>query len=197
MSEITNYLSPESFNDFIRAVPKVAFKTHSRNLMTAYEYQMLYKITYYCALRISETLNLEKEDLLLDRKICLIRNAKTGKGKIQKTTIAPPLINQLADFVKNRTGKLFHTTRQTVWKYAKAAGKIAGLNIGEEQKVKSIDGIWTHLFRKSYSKFMAQNGASREIRQCKLRHSFRDSQDTYDAVDINTVKAWEKRYFEL
>ena len=195
--EITNYLSPDAFRKFLDALILLPrFNTHSRNFLKPLDFQYIFKITYYCALRISETLNLTVEDFNLDKKILYLRKTKTGKGKIQKTTIPAPLVEELKAYLDKKQGGLFPVTRQTIWVLSKAAGIKAKLSIGEEQKIRSIDGIWTHLFRKSYSKFMRDMGASREIRQCKLRHSFKDSQDTYDAVDINTVKAWENRTFQ-
>ena len=107
----------------------------------------------------------------------------------------PPGIDPVDD-LDLQDGKLFNCTRQTVWKYGKEAGIIAGLNIAEEQKEKSIKGIWTHIFRKSYSKFMQSKGATRGLRMCKLRHTFKDAHDAYDAADINALRIWEKNAFE-
>ena len=199
IEETTNYIDPKSFNKFLKAIPKLEyFKDGKKPPMGALQFQMLFTITYFCALRISETLNLQKRDLQLDRKICLIQHAKTGKGKPQKTTIPPPLEKQLVKYLQNYNDNnsfLFRCTRQTVWKYAKLAGKLAKLEIAEEQKERSIEGIWTHLFRKSYSKWMQSKGASRELRMAKLRHAHKDAHDAYDAVDLNTLKAWENKAF--
>ncbi len=88
---------------------------------------------------------------------------------------------------------LFHTSRSTVWYYAKNAGILAGLNIFEEQENKQIHGIWTHLFRKSCAKRMLYDGDSpKPLVQKKLRHSFREAIDTYIRADINTLLAWEQ-----
>ena len=195
--EATNYLDPKSFYQFIEAIPILEyFRPGKKPPMSASKFQLLFMITYHCALRISETLNLEKEDLQLDKKICIIKRAKTGKGKPQKTTITPFLQMYLKHTSVN-DGKIFSCTRQTVWKYAKEAGLVAGLHIAEEQKERSIEGIWTHIFRKSYSKWMQSKGATRELRMCKLRHAFKDAHDAYDAVDLNTLKAWEKSVFTV
>ncbi len=194
--ETTNYLDPKSFNKFLDAIPKIEnFKPGKKAPMDSSKFILLFQITYFCALRISETLNLTKEDLQLGKRICIIRNAKTGQGKPQKTTIPPPLITLLDWNEAKPQEKLFNCTRQTVWKYAKLAGKLAMLEIAEEQKERSIEGIWTHIFRKSYSKWMQSKGASRELRMAKLRHAFKDAHDAYDAVDLNTLKAWENEAF--
>ena len=43
------------------------------------DFVLLFKITYYCALRISETINLTAGDFHLDKKILILKNTKTGK----------------------------------------------------------------------------------------------------------------------
>jgi len=75
------------------------------------------------------------------------------------------------------------------------SGIAANLDLGEEQTEKSISGYWNHLLRKSYSKWMKEKGASRELRMRKLRHAFKDSQDAYDVADINALLEWEAKQF--
>ncbi len=200
MSELqTNNMDLLTFSKFLNGVCSLKyFGKGKKSPMPKEDFVLLFRITYFCALRISETLNLEFSDFNLDKKILVIRNAKTSKGKPQKTTIPPPLIIELSkhlEFIGHDKRKLFNCTRQTVWKYAKAAGLAAGLNFGEEQKLRSIEGLWTHAFRKGYSKFMQSNGASRELRMLKLRHSFTDAQDAYDVTDLNSLIAWENKIF--
>ena len=195
MSELqTNNMDLMTFGKFLAAIPKLSyFNKGKKPPMSAAQFQLLFRITYFCALRISETLKLTASNFHLDKKILVLENSKTGKGRPQKTTIPPPLTAQLSKLSSDEL--IFSCTRQTVWKYAKAAGEAAGLNFGEEQKIRSINGIWTHAFRKGYSKFMQSNGASRELRMLKLRHSFKDAQDAYDVTDLNSLIAWEKRIF--
>ena len=68
---------------------------------------------------------------------------------------------------------------------------MAKLDLGEQQRQRYIKGAWTHLLRKSRSKMMKFLGASRELRMCKLRHTFEDAQDAYDVEDINALIKWE------
>ena len=204
MSELqTNNMDLLTFSKFIKGVATLEYFGKGKKApMPKEDFILLFRITYFCALRISETLNLTAGDFHLDKKILILKNTKTGKNKktgkytIQKTTIPPPLIAFLEAYRHFKPDeKLFSCTRQTVWKYAKVAGRAAGLNFGEEQKVRSIEGLWTHAFRKGYSKFMQTNGASRELRMLKLRHSFTDAQDAYDVTDLNSLIAWEKKVF--
>jgi len=107
------------------------------------------------------------------------------------------MVQPLGDYIKhlNDNDKLFPISRQTVIVWGKIIAEKAGLELGEEQKEKSIGGYWTHLMRKSYSKWMKEKGASRELRMRKLRHAFKDSQDAYDVADINALLEWESKQF--
>ncbi len=160
--------------------------------------QLFFKILYYCALRVSEVINLEKDDINLERNILRVRRAKTGKN--QKTSIPKPLVYALEELLKLCPNKLFDITRQTVWTYGKKAGKLAGLNIFEDQEKREIEGVWTHLFRKSYAKMMYEAGASVVLIDVKLRHSHKspsmaDSTFTYIKPDINALIEWENKHF--
>lgn len=164
--------------------------------MTADQFILLVDTLYEMGLRVSEGLNLEKRDVDLEHRILKIRNAKTGKGKVQRTTITPRMIEPLRKHITKLkdTDKLFQVSRMTVWQYCKNASIMAGLPIYEAQKEREISGVWTHLFRKSCSKRMKALGADRELRMLKLRHAFKDAHDTYDAVDLNALLDWEAKH---
>ena len=165
--------------------------------MSPDHFVMLFRLMYGCGLRVSEALHLTRHDIDLQNKILKVREAKTGKGKIQKTTILPSDATRLKKFFEKFDCKddeqIFRTSRSTVWYYAKNAGLLAGLNIAEEQDNKQINGIWTHLFRKSCAKRMLYDGdAPRPLVQKKLRHSFLEAVDTYLRADINALLKWEQ-----
>ena len=209
----TNYLSPYLFyNKFlfwlVRLQPFVA--TSGKPPVDANTFVNAMRIQYGCGLRVSEGLNLIKSDFDLNHRMLTIRMPKTGRKRkfrsdgtiiesmiAQKTTILPydiPVIEKhLAGLSKNDI--VFPINRHFVWEYAKDAGRLAGLNISEIQKTKVIDGVWTHLMRKSCSKRMAELGASRELRMKKLRHAFRDAHDAYDTIDYNALLEWEDKQF--
>jgi integrase len=195
----TNYLDPETFyNKFLFWLQRLDPFVNSikKPPMSAMQFVWAAELQYGCGLRVSEMLNLEKKDFDLKHRILIIRNPKTAKGKIQKTTILPYHIRGLEIFLElfKDGDKIFPTSRQTIWKYYKNAGAVAGLNIFESQNERDIANIWTHLLRKSCSKRMQALGASRELRMRKLRHSFRDAHDAYDVVDLNTLLDWEAEH---
>ena len=211
--KISNYLSPELFyNKFlfwlIRIQPFIL--ETGRPPMNANSFVTAYRVQYGCGLRISEVLNLKKKDIDLNHRLVTIAKPKTGhrvtfksNGSFvdnitpQRTTILPYDIEMLDKYMNglDKDDKLFTTNRHIMWQYAKDAGNLAGLNIGEIQNIKTIDGVWTHLMRKSCSKRMRDLGATRELAMVKLRHVNHDAHDTYDRPDLNLLLDWELEHF--
>ena len=200
----TNYLSPENLVKLVLALPKIPYFTSEYNKlrMDIFDFEALYKICYYCALRITEGLRLEAEDFDLEHRVLKLKPrpgaAKTFKkmgDKIQKTSINPVIVEELKDYLKDKSGPLFHCSRVTAWKYAKLAGNLAGLKVYEEQKQRSIEGVWTHLFRKSYAKLMESKGATPSLIMLKGRWSPREMYQTYTKPSLNALIEWEALNF--
>lgn len=197
----TNYMDEDRFQKFlfwlVRLEPFINLE--HRYPMDANHFVGLFKILYDCGLRISEALKLTKKDFDLQHRILRIHDAKTGKGKVQKTTILPHDIPWLQKLLTDKKDDeiIFPTTRMTVWKYGRNAGRLAGLDIFESQHERDISNVWTHLFRKSCAKRMRKMGAGLELCQIKLRHSFQYSIDHYVNPDINALLEWEAEHFPL
>ena len=213
--EKSNYLSPYLFyNHFLywvtRLHPFVSPK--GKPPMDSKGFVNAYRVQYGSGLRITELISLRVADVDLNNRILTIQKAKTGKhfGKMradgtvieeyipQKATILPFDIYMLEEHMKTLSKKdlLFPANRHIMWQYARDAGNYAGLQIGEVQRVKVINNVWTHLMRKSCSKRMQELGASRELRMLKLRHAMKDAHDAYDMPDINTLLRWENQQFD-
>lgn len=209
----TNYMTPYVFyNKFlfwlVRLQPFI--NETGRPPMNADSFVRLFRILYGCGLRVTEGISLEKRDIDLNHRLLTIRKPKTGHKKkfrtdgtvvdnvqSQRTTILPydiPMLEKHLDQLSSHD-KLFPANRHIVWQYGKDAGNLAGLNIGEIQGSKIIDGVWNHLMRKSCSKRMQELGASRELRMLKLRHVFRDAHDAYDVADLNALLNFEAQHF--
>ena len=198
LSKTTNYLSPYQFyNKFLFWVPRLeSFISKQNKLpMSANAFVLAYRIQYGSGLRVTELISLKKQDINLNHRLLLITKAKTGYN--QRATILPYDISSLEKHLDSLSKEdiVFPTNRHILWEYAKDAGRLAGLNIAEIQKQKVIDGVWTHLMRKSCSKRMAELGASRELRMVKLRHAMKDAHDAYDLPDVNALLEWEDQQF--
>lgn len=157
----------------------------------------------YChGLRISEVLGLTKLDFDFDRSILTLNKTKTGfkkvdgvkKRKKQFTSIPPDLPKKVIQGINesNDVQILFPFTRQLIWSYVKKASKMAGLELGEQQDERYIEGAWTHLIRKSRAKMMIEKGAPEVMVKVKLRHTFSVT-ERYTKPDINALIEWERK----
>lgn len=195
LEDSTNYMNPQMYQEFKWGLRRLEpFTSDSgRPPMSSFDYCMMFDVQIECGLRITEVLNLIKEDFDLKHRILKLWNPKTKKGGYQKTTLTPKLIPTLDNYLKrfSNSDQVFPVNRQNAWRYAKDAGRLAGLSIFEEHDNHDIEGVWTHMFRKACSKRMQELGASRELRMLKLRHAFKDAHDAYDKVDINALLKWE------
>lgn len=149
----------------------------------------------------------------IDCKVC------SGKFKLRKaqyTTIHPKYVEGLKKYImakwNNRPDArepIFATNRHTLWSYAKQAGKMAGLNVFEQQDDRLIEGVWTHLFRKSRAQQMMLDASSDEtsdfvfeLVKIKLRHStkardvtFRYTNKIGQKLGLNDLLEWEKKHY--
>jgi len=155
--------------------------------------QMALWVQYCHALRISEVLNLDREDFDFEHKILSLHNTKTGKGKKQFTSIPPDFPQWVIEGLFNYglDASLFNFNRQLMWRYVKLACKFANLDLVEQQDQRLIIGAWTHLIRKSRAKLMIELGAAEVMVKVKLRHTF-STTERYTKPDINALIAWER-----
>lgn len=164
--------------------------------MSANQFYWLARIQYGSALRITEALNLIKEDFDLDHRILTIRNPKTKKEGIQKTTILPYDIEKLRKFLSGFQGdeRVFPITRSTAWRYYKNASKLGGLKIFEAKEVIDIEGAWTNLLRSSCAKMYEDLRAKPSMIQRKLRHQPRNITELYTKRDLQALLDWEDKH---
>ncbi|MDE1765562.1 MAG: hypothetical protein KGI27_04700 [Thaumarchaeota archaeon] len=193
----TDLLTPDQFEKFIISIPQITVIEHNRKIhkadwpISSKEFQMLFKMTYYCALGISETLKLHKSDIDLTRKIVSIRKSV---GVHEETSIPPIFIDELEEYLKSHEKKLFQTTRGSAWNYAIAAAKIAGLNLREERKVKDVRKISLLIFKKSWGRRMQKDDASDKLIAIKLRKKSQLS-DKWPIYDIKELIDWEEKKY--
>lgn len=236
---MTNFLSEADFQAFLNSLrqllesnEKTLAQTNRKLSMPIIGFLELFRLVYGCGLRVSEALYVRKSDIDFEKRILVLNNTKTGYkkcnkckgqgcekcnnlGKIRKpqyTTIHPYFLSSLKDYVTSLNGQdlLFNTNRFTVWNYAKQAGKLAGLNVFEQQDERLIEGVWTHLFRKSRAQQMMIDGKSAgedsdylwELVKIKLRHSakgrdvtFRYTNKIGQKLGLNDLLEWEQKHY--
>jgi len=189
-------LSLEEFSTFLGAIPHLdSYKiTHITPTMPAKDFQFLFVLLYFSALRITEVTNLKKSDFDLENKLLTIRK----NNKIETTTILPSLTGDLHNHLKklNEDDYLFISqntekplNRQAVWYYAKNAGSLSGIKLFRKTEGKDLEGMLPLLFRDSYARHMLKQGADPDIVKLKLR-SF--SKNNYGGNTLDDLKEWER-----
>jgi len=195
-----NYLDFERLDLFLDAIPKLKtyrFRQGIPPKMRPRELQMYFKIMFYCCLRSIEGAKLIKSDFDLDHRILILRSPKTNKKGFQKTTLPPPLLEDLEFFLdyKKDNEILFPIAHSTIWNYCKQAGEIANLKIFEELENRSIEGMFSHIFRKSYAKFMEDAGAGPSLIMLKGRWKPHQMYQFYTRPSLVSLIKWEMKIF--
>lgn len=194
-------LTHDDFLKFLDYVPKIKpfGGKYGKPPMLAYEFQMLFKLLFYCALKTNEVLRLKKEDFDLENNLLKVRI----KGNVSKSTTVPPILwGDVKSFLKNKQGKdlLFISKytgktipRQSVWDYAKDIGKLADLKVFQVTETREIEGVSLLVFRDSYTQFMVSNNALPGLVELKLRKT---SRNRYGNNTIHDLKIFERRIFK-
>ena len=194
----TNYLNPSLFFHYLDYVVLLD-EFHNDDIpppMSANQFYWLNRLQFSEAGRISETINHVPLDFDFDHRIVTIRDPKTNKGGVQKTTLLPYDVKPFERFTRKfkENEQMFPITRSTAWRYAKNASILGGLNIFEAKDQVSISGAWTHLMRSSCSKMYQELGASYGMIQRKMRHRPSSVTDRYIKVDLQSLLDWEEEH---
>ena len=197
----TNYLNFDRFYEFEDWLVRLE-SFHSDEIvppMTANQFYWLARIQFSTCTRVSETLKFTPNDFDFDHRIVTIKDPKTNKGGIQKTTLFPFDVKPFEKFCSkfNQNEKLFPITRSTAWKYYKNATILGGLKICGIKDVKIINDGWTHLLRSSCLVMFEDLGAKESIRMRKARHRPRNMAQVYTRMDIQAVLDWEDEHLSV
>lgn len=115
--------------------------------------QMFMKMSYWLALRVSETMKLEVEDFDFDRNEAWLGKTKTEKGAI--ATIPLPFRAELMIYLEGKTGPLFPGWKYiTILKWLEKLGKELNIKAWTEKQSETGEKTKTHIFRKSIGKDM-------------------------------------------
>lgn len=192
----TNHLTPTTFyHDFLDWLVRLE-PFHDDDItppMSANQFYWMARMQFSTGSRISEKLNATKLDYDFDHRIFTIRNPKTNKGGVQKTTILPYDVKPFEKFCNrfSENERLFPITRSTAWKYYKNASILGGLKLCGIKEIKIIDNAWTHLLRSSCAVMYEDLGAKESLIARKMRHSPRSVTQVYTKVDLQTVLDFE------
>ena len=147
------------------------------------KHRLIIKLLYGCGLRLSEVINLKKEDINFEEGLIHIELAKGRKDRFVK--IPESLKDELKGycsldnsnilFVSNRGGKL---TTKTVQKIVQNSARKAGIK----------KRVYPHLLRHSFATHLLEQGTDLRIIQKLLGHSDVKTTQFYTQVSQASIK---------
>lgn len=146
MKATPTYMPPEQFNQVIEAIPSLHIRKWSN-----YDIQMLFKICYWCALRIGEAIKLDSSNF--DFTINVVYLGKTKTEKNDSAPIPPSFVPELAAYLGGKEGSLFPgLSYGTTIVWIKRLGKLLDVPAWTTPQSETGEKTKTHIFRKSIGK---------------------------------------------
>ena len=169
-----------------KTIPVILTKEEIKSMINKtsnIKHRLILKMLYGCGLRVSEAVNIKKEDLNFDEKLV---HVKLGKGKKDRFVKIPEsakeeleayciLSNDKILFPSNRGGKL---TKKTIGKIVENAGKKAGIK----------KRVYPHLLRHSFATHLLESGTDLRIIQKLLGHSDIKTTQIYTQISQANIK---------
>lgn len=150
---------------------------------TNVKHRLIIKLLYGCGLRLSEIIDLKKEEVNFDEGLIHIKLAKGGKDRFVK--LPESLEGELERycglesseilFVSNRGGKL---TAKTVQKIVQNSARKAGIK----------KRVYPHLLRHSFATHLLEYGTDIRVIQKLLGHSDVKTTQVYTQVSQANIK---------
>ena len=147
------------------------------------KHKLIIKLLYGCGLRVSEIINLKKDNLNFEEGLIHIKLAKGKKDRFVK--IPDSLVEGLTNYCKlnggevlfpsNRGGKLTTATVQSILK-----------NAGRKAKIKKR--VYPHLLRHSFAAHLLEQGTDLRIIQKLLGHSDVRTTQRYTQISQASIK---------
>jgi|SRR3989344_1423437 len=169
-----------------KTIPKILTKEEVKAMISAtnnIKHKLILKMLYGCGLRVSEIVNLKKEDINFEEDLIHIRLAKGKKDRFVK--IPESLKENLQNyynlnkddflFPSNRGGKLTTATIQAI---VESSAKKA--NIKKE--------VYPHLLRHSFATHLLEQGTDLRIIQKLLGHSDIKTTQIYTQISQASIK---------
>ena len=195
MKSTRNHLSQEDFNMVLEYIPKLNLRKYKIE-----DIQMLFKISYWCGLRIGEALKLDASSFDFERNEVFLGKTKTEKQGY--ATIPPSFKTELAIWLMDKQGPLYPKLKYTnVYFWLVKMGKELNILAWIEKNKETGEMTKTHIFRKSVAKdfFYGIHGKEKApITFCsqKLRHGGKNPIATtfaYLRLGNDDIKEFESR----
>ena len=186
-----NYMPPQQFNELLAAIPNLKIRKWLDR-----DVEMLFKLCYWCGLRINEAVRLKAVDFDLELRRVYLGKTKTEKAG--KATIPILFLPELKEWLQDKEGELFpKMNRFRVHNWLARLGQMLNIEALITPQSDTGEKTKTHIFRKSVGKDMlygTRDGRKQPLNvvQKKLRHTNLDMTSNYLKVSDEdvTVAGW-------
>ena|SRR3989344_689830 len=169
-----------------KTLPEILTKEEVKELINAHtniKHRLIMKLLYGCGLRVSEIININKEDLNFDERLIHIKIAKGKKDRFVKMpdSIKEELVSYCRLnssrilFPSQRSGKLTTATVQAIVENAR-------IKAGIKKRV------YPHLLRHSFATHLLEAGTDLRIIQKLLGHSDIKTTQIYTQISQASIK---------
>ncbi|MEA3329880.1 MAG: site-specific tyrosine recombinase/integron integrase [Nanoarchaeota archaeon] len=169
-----------------KTIPKILTINEVRNLIdntSNVKHGFIIKLLYGCGFRVSEIINLKKEDLDFEEGLIHVKLAKGKKDRFVRMPTSlqdelkkySKLVNSNLLFPSNRKGKLTSSTIQAI---IKNSAKKAGIK----------KRVYPHLLRHSFATHLLEQGTDLRIIQKLLGHSDIKTTQIYTQISQASIK---------
>lgn len=189
MKAQSNYIDPEQFEEILESIPMLQIRKWKD-----YDVKYLFKISYWCGLRMKEACKLNKEDFDLTEKEVYLGLTKGKKN--QSRVIPNQFISELKFYLdEKQEGRLMpNCNPQIVRTWCKRLGKLLNIPAWITPQSETGEKTLTHIFRKSIGKdmFYGTHGkkAPLNIVQRQLGHESIQTTNDYLQLKNEDVKAY-------
>jgi len=116
--------------------------------------QMLFKVAYWCGLRMIEARNLKIDKIDLMRRRVYLGDTKTKKNDYRPIPV--PFIPELSAYIRNKSGTFINPVphRKTIEMWCKKIGTACGIEAWTIDQSETHEKTKGHIFRKSIGKDM-------------------------------------------
>ncbi|MDA3855589.1 MAG: tyrosine-type recombinase/integrase [Candidatus Woesearchaeota archaeon] len=172
---------PKKKNDIPKVLNKEEIKIIIENI-TNYKHKLIVITMYSSGLRLSELINLKREDLNFKQNIITIRNSKNRKDRI--TLFSKNLKDELSEYILRKEFKtkyLFESNRDS--KYTKKSIQ----EIIRKASKPLNKHVTPHMLRHSFATHLLESGTDIRLIQKLLGHSKIETTTIYTKVANNSL----------
>ncbi len=169
-----------------RKLPEVLTKDEVKRLIESADNiksRLIISLLYSSGLRVSELVNLKKEDLDLQEKIGWVRKGKGGKDRI--ITLSSNLADELKEYCEMRGEDKIYVfskdkplTTRNIQKIIKGTRQRAGLN----------KKVTPHTLRHSFATHLLEQGTDIRMIQAMLGHASLSTTQVYTHISSDQIK---------